>query len=193
MLKQLSPALRLMLLFSVLTGIVYPGVVTALCQLLFPEQANGSLVVRDGRVIGSALIAQNFSRPQYFHPRASAAGAGYDAAISSGSNFGPTSQKLFDRVKTAAEQFRTDNPDFAGSLAADALTASGSGLDPHISPASARSQIGRVARNRGIAPSNIQQLVDRLTEPRTLGLLGEPRVNVLRLNIALDEQFAIPD
>lgn len=189
MFRQLFPALRFTLFFTVLTGFAYPGIVTALSQLFLPEQANGSLVSRNGQVVGSNLIGQNFTRPEYFHPRPSAAGAGYDAATSSGSNLGPTSQKLVDRVRASEAQFRGENPDFNGPIPADALTASGSGLDPHISPATAEAQIGRVAKSRGVDPTEIRQFVDRHTEVRTLGILGEPRVNVLQLNIALDERF----
>ena len=187
--RQLIPAVRFILLFTVLTGLAYPGIVTVLSQLLFPGQANGSLVTRDGRVVGSSLIGQNFTGPEYFHARPSAAGAGYDAGTSSGSNLGPTSQKLMDRVKASETEFRTENPDFDDAVPADALTASGSGLDPHISPATAEAQISRVARSRRADPSQVRQLVHRYTQTRTLGILGEPRVNVLLLNIALDEQY----
>jgi K+-transporting ATPase ATPase C chain len=190
MLGQLMPALRLTVVFTVLTGLVYPGVVTALSQLFFPRQANGSLISRDDKVVGSSLIGQGFTRPEYFHGRPSSAGAnGYDASASSGSNLGPTSQKLFDGVKSSVEQFRKDNPDFSGSIPADMLTASGSGLDPHISPASALAQVNRVAKARQADPDQIEQLVRQATEGRDLGFLGEPRANVLKLNLALDRQF----
>lgn len=189
MLRQLSSAMRLTLFFTVLTGLAYPALVTGLSQLLFPEQANGSLVSRNGRVVGSSLIGQTFTRAEYFHARPSAAGDGYDPRASSGSNLGPTSQKLVDRVKASEAQFRMENPDFSGTIPADALTASGSGLDPHISPATAQAQITRVANSRSVTPSQIQRLIDQYTEPRSLGILGEPRVNVLMLNIALDQQF----
>jgi K+-transporting ATPase ATPase C chain len=190
--KQLLPAVRMTLTLTVLTGLLYPGVVTGLSQLLFPTAANGSLVQQNGRIIGSALIGQNFTRPQYFQPRPSAAGNdGYDPTASSGSNFGPTSQKLADRVKASVEKFRKENPEYKGPIPADLLTASGSGLDPHLSPASAAAQAPRVARVRGVSPEQIQQLIAQSTEDRDLGFLGEPRVNVLRLNLALDDRFPL--
>ncbi len=189
MIRQLVPAFRLTLLFTILTGFVYPGIVTGLCQVLFPSQANGSLVEKNGRIVGSRLIGQNFTRAEYFHPRPSAAGSGYDASLSSGSNLGPTSRKLFDRVKAAAEQFRTENPDFSGPIPADMLTASGSGLDPHISPASADAQVSRVAKARGTEPARIRRVIAEFTAGRGLGFLGEPGVNVLDLNLALDARF----
>ena len=191
MFRQLAPAFRLTLLFTILTGLIYPGVVTGLCQVLFPSQANGSLIEKDGRIVGSHLIGQNFTRPEYFHPRPSAAGSGYDASSSSGSNLGPTSRKLFDRVKASAEKFRAENPEFSGPIPADMLTASGSGLDPHISPASADAQVSRVAKARGTDPAQIRQLIAEFTAGRALGFLGEPGVNVLELNFALDEQFPV--
>lgn len=190
MLQQLAPALRMTLFLTVLTGLVYPGVVTGLCQVLFRNQANGSLIMENGRVVGSVLIAQNFQRPEYFHPRPSAAGTdGYDATASGGSNLGPTSQKLFDRVKAAADQFRKENPSFKGPIPADALTASGSGLDPEISMANATAQVDRVAQARGADASKVQELVSSLEIHRDFGLLGEPRVNVLKLNLALDRSL----
>jgi potassium-transporting ATPase KdpC subunit len=187
--RQLLPGLRMTLVMTVLTGLIYPGVVTGLCQLLFPNQANGSLVYKDGKVVGSTLIGQNFSRPEYFQPRPSAAGNGYDATASSGSNLGPTSQKLVDRVKASADKFHKDNPTFSGTIPADLLTASGSGLDPHLSPESANAQVDRIAQARGASPDDIRALVAQLTESRDLGFLGEPRVNVLRINQALDSRY----
>jgi len=186
MLRQLIPALRMTALLTVLTGLIYPGVVTGLCQLFFREKANGSLIQRQGQILGSGLIGQNFTRPEYFHPRPSAAGNGYDATASSGSNFGPTNQKLYDRVKAAADQFHKDNPAYKGPIPADALTASASGLDPDISIANAEAQLMRVARARHLSRPVVEKLIASVTESRDLGLIGEPRVNVLRLNLALD-------
>ena len=190
MLKQLAPALKMTVLLTVLTGLIYPGVVTGVCQVLFRSQANGSLVMQNGQIVGSSLLAQNFTRPEYFHPRPSAAGNdGYDPTASSGSNLGPTSQKLYDRVKASAEQFRKENPDYTGPIPADALTASGSGLDPQISIANANAQATRVAKARGASESAIENLISTATEGRDLGFLGEPRVNVLKLNLVLDRQL----
>lgn len=188
--KQIGPALRMALFFTILAGFVYPGIVTALCQLILPGQANGSLVSAGGRVVGSSLIGQNFAKPEYFHPRPSAAGNdGYDASASTGSNYGPTNQKLIDRVKASIDQFRKENPDYHGPIPADAVTASGSGLDPDISLASAEAQTPRVAKIRGATVDQVVQLVREHAEGRILGPLGEPRVNVLALNLELDQQF----
>jgi K+-transporting ATPase ATPase C chain len=190
--KQLLPGLRFALVLTVLTGVLYPGLVTGLCQVLFSSQANGSLISRNGRVAGSALIGQNFTRPGYFQPRPSAAGNdGYDATASNGSNLGPTSQKLSDRVKASVVKFRQENPGFTGPLPADLVTASGSGLDPHLSPAAADAQVARVAAARGVSPRKIQQLEASLIEGRDFGILGEPRVNVLKLNLALDSTYPL--
>jgi K+-transporting ATPase ATPase C chain len=187
---QILPGLRIKIFMTLLLGVIYPLAMTGLCQLMFSHQANGSLVMAGGKVAGSELIGQSFSRPEYFAPRPSAAGdAGYDATSSGGSNYGPTSQKLVDRIKPAVEKFRKENPDYQGPIPADLLTASASGLDPHISPASAEAQIPRVAKARGVAADQVGRLVARLTEGPDLGLLGEARVNVLALNMALDRQF----
>jgi K+-transporting ATPase ATPase C chain len=175
------------LLLTIVTGLLYPGVVTGLCQVLFRAKADGSLVVKDGEVKGSLLLAQSFSKPEYFHPRPSAAGNdGYDPTASSGSNLGPTSQKLFDRMKASSDQFRKENPDYKGAIPADAITASGSGLDPEISVANAEAQSARVAKARGIEKPQLDQWIAQATESRDLGFLGEPRVNVLKLNLQLD-------
>jgi potassium-transporting ATPase KdpC subunit len=190
MLKQLAPALRMTVLLTVLTGLLYPGIITGFCQVFFRNQANGSLVVQNNQVIGSELLAQNFTKPGYFHPRPSAAGTnGYDPTASTGSNFGPTNQKLYDRVKASAEQFRKENPNYTGPIPADALTASGSGLDPQISVANANAQAARVAKARGASAFKVESLIASKTERRDLGFLGEPRVNVLKLNLELDRQF----
>ena len=189
MLKQLGPAIRMMLVFTVLIGLIYPGVVTALCQLLFPAQANGSLVTSNGQVVGSLLIGQNFAMPEYFQPRPSAAGNGYDPTSSGGSNLGPTNQKLIDRVKASVDKFRQENPDFKGPIPADLVTASASGLDPDLSPASAMAQVSRIAKARGVVPERISELVASHVRGRTLGFIGEPRVNVFELNLALDSAF----
>jgi len=190
MFQQLAPALRMTVLITILAGLVYPGLVTGACQLLFRNQANGSLIVRNGQVIGSSLIGQNFTKPEYFHSRPSAAGNdGYDPTASQGSNLGPTSQKLYDRVKASADQFRKENPAYLGPIPADALTASGSGLDPDISVANASVQALRVAQARNVPLSSIERLVASATKGRDAGFLGESRVNVLELNLALDRQL----
>jgi K+-transporting ATPase ATPase C chain len=182
--NQMLPGLRMTALLTILTGLLYPGLVTAICQAVFPKQANGSLIERNGKVIGSALIGQAFTAPHYFHARPSAAGSdGYDASSSSGSNLGPTSQKLMDRIQSAKKTLGLDR-----GIPSDLLTTSGSGLDPHISPASASLQAARVAKARGITGSTLAELIGRFTEGRDLGFLGEPRVNVLLLNLALDDQ-----
>lgn len=187
--SSFTAGFRMIVVMTVLTGLVYPAVVTGLAQVLFPAKAHGSLIGKDGKVVGSALIGQTFTKPEYFHPRPSAAGAGYDASASSGSNYGPTSQKLIDRVKASVAQYRAENPDYTGDIPADAVTASASGLDPHISPANAAIQVGRVAKARGASLGEVQTLVDRWTEHPWLGFIGEPRVNVLQVNLGLDEQF----
>jgi K+-transporting ATPase ATPase C chain len=185
--KQWMIAMKIAAVLTVVTGILYPLLVTGLSQVIFPGKANGSLITANGHVVGSELIGQGFARPEYFHGRPSAAGdKGYDGLSSSPSNLGPTSQKLIDRVKGDAEKFRADNPTFTGEIPADTLTASGSGLDPHISPASAAAQVDRVAQARKLTPEHIRQVVANYTEGRQFGILGEPRVNVLKLNLALD-------
>ncbi len=187
MVQQLAPAFRMVVFLTILTGLVYPGVITGLCQIFFRHQANGSLITLNSQVIGSSLIGQNFSKPEYFHPRPSAAGNnGYDATASGGSNLGPTSQKLFDRVKASAAQFRKENPTYSGPIPADALTASGSGLDPDISIANAMAQATRVAKARGVNEATVAKQIRSATRGRDLEFLGEPRVNVLTLNLALD-------
>jgi potassium-transporting ATPase KdpC subunit len=187
--KQIAIAFRVLLFMTVLTGLIYPGVVTALCQVLFPQKANGSLVKLNGSVVGSSLIGQNFTKPQYLQPRPSAAGNGYDASNSSGSNYGPTNQKLIDRVKGSIAEFRKENPDYNGPIPADLVTASASGLDPDISLGSAEAQAARVAAARDVPLEEVSRLIDQHTERRELGFLGEPRLNVLELNLALDQQF----
>ena len=188
-LSHLRTAVLMAVLLTVLLGIVYPLTMTGIAQVLFPSQANGSLV-RDssGHVIGSELLAQSFSRPEYFHPRPSAAGSnGYDATSSGGSNLAPSNQQLLDTVKDRAAAYREENDLAADApVPVDAVTASASGLDPDISPANAQLQINRVAAARGMSSDQLRTLVDRYTEGRTLGILGEPRVNVLKLNLALD-------
>jgi K+-transporting ATPase ATPase C chain len=189
LLHHLRVAVLMTVVLTVLFGLVYPLIMTGLGQVLFPNQANGSLV-RDssGNVIGSALLAQGFTQPQYFHPRPSAAGTdGYDPTSSGASNLGPTSQKLIDTVRDRADAYRSENGLAADAqVPVDAVTASASGLDPDISPANALLQVGRVAGARGLSADQVRNLVNQYTEGRTLFILGEPRVNVLKLNLALD-------
>lgn len=240
--KQILPGLRIKIFMTVLLGVVYPLAMTGISQLIFPKQANGSLITVGGKVVGSEIIGQNFTKPEYFHPRPSAAGSGYDPTASSGSNLGPTSAKLirgttkmddkknevvdYDGINlrivhycleneipfessVPIEQFKDAKGDLDDvklikafnddktpliftpkePIAADAVTASSSGLDPHISPANAQAQVSRVAKARGISADQANQVVARFTEGPDLGLLGEPRVNVLKLNLAMDQQF----
>ena len=191
--KQFRPAIVLTLVMCVITGMVYPGIVTALAQLLFPRQANGSLVVMNGRVVGSALIGQPFTQDWYFHPRPSAAGSGYDGAASGGSNKGPTDRALADTLIADAVHEAIGRDGAArGTIPTDMATRSASGLDPHISPANAALQVARVARARGADSAVVRALVDRHVEGRQFGFFGEPRVNVLLLNIALDSALPRP-
>jgi len=186
--NQLRPAILLTLLLCVITGVVYPGIVTGIAQLLFPHQANGSLITTpSGQVIGSELIGQPFARAEYFHPRPSAAGSGYDDTLSAGRNKGPTDLKLADTLIAQAvdSAVRLDGA-VKGQVPSDLVTASGSGLDPHISPASALLQVARVARTREVDTAAVRALVERHVEGRQYGFLGEPRVNVLLLNLDLD-------
>ena len=184
--RHIYPAVALTIVLTVLVGVVYPFVTTGLSELLFKEKARGSLIEREGNVIGSRLIGQAFKGPGYFHSRPSAAGSGYDAAASGGTNLGPTSRQLFEeQVKARARQLHDENPN--EKIPADLITSSASGLDPHISPAGAAFQIPRVARERRMSEDEVRNVVRRHTEGRQFGVVGEARINVLELNLALDE------
>jgi K+-transporting ATPase ATPase C chain len=187
--RNLITAVLMTVVTTLLLGIVYPLAITALAQVAFPHQANGQLIERNGKVVGSSLIAQGFSSPGYFRPRPSAAGTGYDAASSGGTQLGPTNRKLIDAVKANVEAARAENPNAAVPI--DLVTTSASGFDPHISPAAADFQVPRVARERGIAEAEVRRLVEAHTAGRSLGFFGEAGVNVLELNLALDAQHPI--
>ena len=188
MLNQIRTSILLLSLFTVLTGVLYPLFVTGVSQLLFPTQANGSLIEQEGLVVGSELIGQSFTDPGYFRGRPSATSpAPYNAAASSGSNLGPSNPVLLDAVRGRVQELHTLNPTQAEPIPVDLVTASGSGLDPHISVQAALYQVPRIARARGISETNLRSLVERNIESRDLGVLGEPRLNVLRLNIALSK------
>ena len=188
--KDLTTSVLILIVFTLLLGAGYPFAVWTVAQIAFPHQANGSLIERDGRIVGSELIGQTFSSIDSFHSRPSAAGNGYDATASGGSNLGPTSAKLIDRVNAATERLHAENRDTL--VPADLVTTSASGLDPHISPAAAEFQVARVARTRGIAESELRELVMQFTEQRQLGFLGEPRINTLLLNLELDRMKGGP-
>ncbi|WP_407310823.1 potassium-transporting ATPase subunit KdpC [Desulfosporosinus sp. SB140] len=190
MLKTWGRAFMLLLVMTIITGIAYPLVVTGLAQLMFPHQANGSMAYQNGKPVGSEMIGQNFSDPRYFHGRPSAAGKdGYDATSSGGSNMGPTNKSFLDQVAKQADQVRADNGLSSNThVPSDLITASASGLDPDITPTAAQIQVARVAKARNMSGQKVQALVDQYTEGRQFGFLGEPRVNVLKLNLALDEQ-----
>lgn len=185
--KNLLTAILMTIVTTIIFGLIYPLAVTGIAQLVFPNQANGQLIRRgDGTVIGSRIIGQPFNAPEYFHPRPSAAGTGYDATLSGGSNLGPTNKTLIERVRNDVDKLKAENPGYPVPI--DLVTTSASGLDPHISPAAAEFQIPRVARSRGLSENEVRQIVAVHTEARQLGFLGEPRVNVLELNLDLDNR-----
>jgi potassium-transporting ATPase KdpC subunit len=179
----------MILVLTIALGILYPLAVWGISQAMFPHQANGSLIVRDGKTVGSELIGQTFTSPGYFHSRPSSAGNGYDATASGGSNLGPTSKKLIERITTDVETLKSENP--GARIPADLVTTSGSGLDPHISPAAAEFQVSRVALQRKVPELAVRQIVDRFTERRQFATFGEPRVNVLLVNLELDARFPV--
>jgi K+-transporting ATPase ATPase C chain len=185
--KNLITAVLITIATTILLGIVYPLVVTGIAQVMFPKKANGQLIQKDGKTVGSSIIGQSFSGPGYFHSRPSAAGNGYDAANSGGSNFGPTNQKLIVRVHQDVTSLQTENPN--QTVPIDLVTTSASGFDPHITPAAAEYQLARIAKERGTTVDRLRALLAKHTEGRQLGILGEPRVNVLELNLELDERF----
>ncbi len=188
LLRHVYPAVALTIVLTVLVGIVYPFVMTGLSELVFKDKARGSLIEREGKVIGSRLIGQPFKGSRYFHSRPSAAGSGYDAAASGGTNLGPTSKTLFEeQIKGRAKELKSENPKM--KIPVDLVTSSGSGLDPHISPAAAGFQVPRVARERRMEEDQVRQLIRKHTEGRQFGILGEPRINVLELNLELDEEL----
>jgi K+-transporting ATPase ATPase C chain len=185
--RNLIVAVLMTVATTVLLGLVYPLVITGIAQVIFPDKANGQLIEQNGRVVGSRIIGQAFSSPGYFRSRPSAAGTGYDAANSGGTNLGPTNKKLIDAVKAAVEEAKKENP--GTPVPIDLVTSSASGLDPHISPAAAEFQVPRIARERGVPEAGIRRLIDTYTAGRQFGFLGEPGVNVLELNLALDGQY----
>ena len=187
--RNLIAAVLMTIVTTLLLGVIYPLAITAIAQVAFPNQANGQMIERNGAVIGSRMIGQGFSSPGYFHPRPSAAGMGYDAANSAGSNLGPTNKKLIDAVKTNVEAARKENPNTPVPI--DLVTTSASGFDPHISPAAADFQVPRIARERGIPDADVRSLVAANTAGRQLGFFGEARVNVLELNMALDSRYPL--
>lgn len=186
MIRHFGTSLRVTIISVILLGLIYPLVMTALAQAIFPRQANGSLVTVNGKVVGSAIIGQLWTKPQYFHGRPSAAGKGYDPTSTGGTNYGPTSKKLIDSTKATIAQLKKDNPDANGAPPIDLVTSSASGIDPDISPAAAYWEAPRVARTRNMSLSGVDALIAQHVQGRTLGFLGEPRVNVLELNLALD-------
>jgi K+-transporting ATPase ATPase C chain len=188
--KNLLIALWFTLVTTVMFGVLYPLAITGLAQMLFPSRANGQLIERRGKIVGSKIIGQSFTEPGYFHSRPSFAGTGYDATSSSGSNLGPTNKTLIDRVKADVQRLQAENPSVP--VPVDLVTASGSGLDPEISPAAAEFQIPRVARERKIPEAEVRALVQKFSQDRQFGILGEPRVNVLELNLELDKAHPLP-